>query len=147
MTKSFEDYAKEAEARAEEVARLGLTTYDEIQSITPARSCWASDYRERDTGTWREAEAYHETRARKEGRLAISAYRNLVDGFLHLLGVNVERQGDAVVAVVREADRTNRGRRPGCAPTNDRDGLSPLRSPANSRWRSSLSSLPRGRYG
>jgi hypothetical protein len=27
----------------------------------------------------------------------MSAYRNLVDGFLHLLGVNIERQGHAGV--------------------------------------------------
>jgi hypothetical protein len=39
----------------------------------------------------------------------MSAYRNLVDGFLHLLGVNVERQGHAGVeqiASVRSASRT-----------------------------------------
>ena len=42
MTKSFEDYAKEAEARAEEQQRLGLTTYDEIQQHYAARSCWAT---------------------------------------------------------------------------------------------------------
>ena len=33
----------------------------------------------------------------------MSAYRNLVDGFLHLLGVNVERQGHAGVEQIASA--------------------------------------------
>ena len=33
----------------------------------------------------------------------MSAYRNLVDGFLHLLGVNVERQGRAGVEQIASA--------------------------------------------
>ena len=33
----------------------------------------------------------------------MSAYRNLVDGFLHLLGVNIERQGHAGVERIASA--------------------------------------------
>ena len=33
----------------------------------------------------------------------MSAYRNLVDGFLHLLGVNVERQGHPGVEQIANA--------------------------------------------
>jgi hypothetical protein len=67
MTKSFEDYAKEAEARAEEVARLGLTSYDEIQRHYARKAMLGSDYRERDTGTWRQAEAYMRREREKKG--------------------------------------------------------------------------------
>ena len=66
MTKSFEDYAREAEARAEEEQRLGLVTYQQIEHRA-RKSLLGADYRERDSGTWREAEEYLKREREKNG--------------------------------------------------------------------------------
>ena len=64
---SFIDYLKRAEARAEEQQRLGLMTYDEIQQHYARKVMLGDDYRERDTGTWREAEEYLKREREKKG--------------------------------------------------------------------------------
>jgi hypothetical protein len=55
----------------------------------------------------------------------MSAYRNLVDGFLHLLGVNVERQGHAGVEQIASArglfDQLQQRKRDYGLPSNARD--------------------------
>jgi hypothetical protein len=67
MAKSFEDYAREAEARAEEEQRLGLTTYDEIQQHYARKVMLGDDYRERYSGSWCEAEEYLKREREKKG--------------------------------------------------------------------------------
>ena len=64
---SFIDYLKRAEARAEEERRLGLTTYDEIQQHRARKFILGENYRERDSGSWREAEEYLREREKKSG--------------------------------------------------------------------------------
>jgi hypothetical protein len=64
---SFIDYLKRAEARAEEERRLGLTTYDEIQQHRARKFILGEHYRERDSGTWREAEEYLKREREKKG--------------------------------------------------------------------------------
>ena len=64
---SFLDYLKRAEARAEEERHLGLTTYDEIQRHRARKFILGENYRERDSGSWHEAEEHLKRQAEKKG--------------------------------------------------------------------------------
>ena len=64
---SFLDYLKRAEVRAEEERHLGLTTYDEIQQHRARKFILGEHYRERDSGTWREAEECLKREREKKG--------------------------------------------------------------------------------
>jgi hypothetical protein len=61
------DYLKRAEARAEEERRLGLTTFEQIEQHRARKFLLGADYRERDSGTWREAEEYLKREREKKG--------------------------------------------------------------------------------
>ena len=64
---SFIDYLKRAEARAEEERRLGLTTFEQIEQHRARKFILGENYRERDSGTWREAEEYLKREREKKG--------------------------------------------------------------------------------
>ena len=64
---SFIDYLKRAEARAEEERRLGLTTFEQIEQHRARKFILGVHYRERDSGTWREAEEYLKREREKKG--------------------------------------------------------------------------------
>ena len=64
---SFIDYLKRAEARAEEEQRLGLVTYEQIEQHRARKFILGENYRERDSGSWREAEEYLREREKKSG--------------------------------------------------------------------------------
>ena len=64
---SFLDYLKRAEARAEEERRLGLVTYEQIEQHRARKFILGERYRERDSGTWREAEEYLKREREKKG--------------------------------------------------------------------------------
>jgi hypothetical protein len=64
---SFLDYLKQAEARAEEERRLGLTTFEQIEQHRARKFILGEHYRERDSGTWREAEGYLKREREKKG--------------------------------------------------------------------------------
>ena len=66
---SFIDYLKRAEARAEEERRLGLTTFEQIEQHRARKFILGEHYRERDSGTWREAEEYLKREREKKGGL------------------------------------------------------------------------------
>ena len=65
---SFIDYLKRAEARAEEERRLGLTTFEQIEQHRARKFILGENYRERDSGSWREAEEYLKRQAEKKVR-------------------------------------------------------------------------------
>ena len=64
---SFLDYLKRAEARAEEERRLGLVTYEQIEQHRARKFILGEHYRERDSGTWREAEEYLKREREEKG--------------------------------------------------------------------------------
>ena len=64
---SFIDYLKRAEAHAEEERRLGLVTYEQIEQHRARKFILGEHYRERDSGTWREAEEYLKRESEKKG--------------------------------------------------------------------------------
>jgi hypothetical protein len=64
---SFLDYLKRAEARAEEERRLGLVTYEQIEQHRARKFLLGADYRERDSGSCREAEEYLKREREKKG--------------------------------------------------------------------------------
>ena len=64
---SFLDYLKRAEARAEEERRLGLATFEQIEQHRTRKFILGEHYRERDSGTWREAEEYLKRKSEKKG--------------------------------------------------------------------------------
>ena len=64
---SFIDYLKRAEARAEEEQRLGLVTYEQIEQHRARKFILGENYRERNSGSWREAEEYLKREHEKNG--------------------------------------------------------------------------------
>jgi hypothetical protein len=51
-------YERRAKNREAEYARLGLTTFDEQQEHERRKVMLGEDYRDRFTGTWKEADEY-----------------------------------------------------------------------------------------
>jgi hypothetical protein len=56
--KPLSPYEKRARERKDEYARLKLTSYEDQQRHEGRKAVLGQDYRERFTGTWKEAEAY-----------------------------------------------------------------------------------------
>jgi hypothetical protein len=51
-------YERQAQERQSEYARLGLTTYEEQQRHEYRKFSLGADYRDRPSGSWKEAEDY-----------------------------------------------------------------------------------------